>query len=87
MKQTDDAHVAFPGLAVVEVATADDETAFTVQELLAAQCAVAPADRTDPGARRTRPAAVALPGHPPGSRSVATAPTRGLPRAGRRDGS
>lgn len=30
-----DAHVPEPGLAVVEVAAADDETAVAVQELLA----------------------------------------------------
>jgi hypothetical protein len=45
----------WPGLAVVEVAAADDETAFAVQELLAARCAIAPADRTrepgEPGVR------------------------------------
>jgi hypothetical protein len=34
MRQINDAHVARPGLAVVEVAAADDETAFAVQELL-----------------------------------------------------
>ncbi|WP_405535192.1 DUF6207 family protein [Streptomyces sp. NBC_00075] len=51
MRQINEAHVAVPGLAVVEVAAADDETAFAIQELLAARCAVAPADRTtrDPG--------------------------------------
>jgi len=48
--------VAEPGLAVVEVAAADDETAFAIQELLAARCAIAPADRTtrvpgEPGVR------------------------------------
>jgi hypothetical protein len=56
MRQINDAHVAVAGLAVVEVAAADDETAFAVQELLAARCAVAPADRTarepgEPGVR------------------------------------
>ncbi|MBC9729304.1 DUF6207 family protein [Streptomyces sp. TRM68367] len=56
MRQINDAHVAVPGLAVVEVAAADDETAFAVQELLAGQCAIAPADRTtrepdEPGVR------------------------------------
>ncbi|WP_302186066.1 DUF6207 family protein [Streptomyces sp. AC550_RSS872] len=35
-RQIIDAHVAQPGLAVVEVAAADDETAFAIQELLAA---------------------------------------------------
>jgi hypothetical protein len=37
MSQINDAHVARPGLAVVEVAAADDETAFAVQEMLAAR--------------------------------------------------
>jgi hypothetical protein len=51
MREINEAHVALPGLAVVEVAAADDETAFAIQELLAARCAVAPADRTarEPG--------------------------------------
>ncbi|MCX4404362.1 DUF6207 family protein [Streptomyces sp. NBC_01764] len=40
MGQIHDAHVAVAGLAVVEVAAADDETAFAVQELLAARCAI-----------------------------------------------
>lgn len=48
--------MARPGLAVVEVAALDDATAFAVQELLAAQCAVAAAERTvhepgEPGVR------------------------------------
>ncbi|MEV5922364.1 DUF6207 family protein [Streptomyces pseudogriseolus] len=53
MKPINDGHVAKPGLAVVEVAAADDETAFAVQELLATRCAIAPADRTthEPGVR------------------------------------
>lgn len=56
MKPINEAHVAEPGLAVVEVAASDDETAFAVQELLAARCAIAPADRTtrepgEPGVR------------------------------------
>ncbi|MEU6184192.1 DUF6207 family protein [Streptomyces coeruleorubidus] len=56
MREITDAHVAEPGLAVVEVAAADDETALAVQELLAARCAIAPADRTtrepgEPGVR------------------------------------
>ncbi|MGW4138863.1 DUF6207 family protein [Streptomyces mirabilis] len=56
MRQINDAHVAVPGLAVVEVAATDDETAFAVQELLAARCAIAPADGTtrepgEPGVR------------------------------------
>ncbi|MFE4424772.1 DUF6207 family protein [Streptomyces sp. NPDC056817] len=56
MRQINHAHMAVPGLAVVEVAAADDETAFAVQELLAAGCAAAPAERTsrepdEPGVR------------------------------------
>ncbi|MFD4540788.1 DUF6207 family protein [Streptomyces bauhiniae] len=56
MKPINEAHVAESGLAVVEVAAADDETAFAVQELLAARYAIAPADRTvrgpgEPGVR------------------------------------
>ncbi|MEU9575330.1 DUF6207 family protein [Streptomyces massasporeus] len=43
---------------MVEVAAADGQTAFRVQDLLAAQCAIAPADRTtrepgEPGVTRT----------------------------------
>jgi len=51
MREITDAHVAEPGLAVVEVAAADDATALAVQELLAARCAIAPANRTvrEPG--------------------------------------
>ncbi|WP_234314547.1 DUF6207 family protein [Streptomyces sp. NRRL F-5135] len=57
VRQINDAHGAVPGLAVVEVAAADDETALAVQKLLAARCAIAPADRTtrepgEPGVRR-----------------------------------
>ncbi|MEU0427673.1 DUF6207 family protein [Streptomyces canus] len=53
MREILDAHVAEPGLAVVEVAAADDETALAVRELLAARCAIAPAHRTtrEPGVR------------------------------------
>ena len=56
MKPINDGHVAKPGLAVVEVAAADDETAFAVPELLATRWAIAPADRTthepgEPGVR------------------------------------
>jgi len=51
MRPINDAHVAEPGLAVVEVAADDDRTAFAIQELLAARWATAPADRTvrEPG--------------------------------------
>ncbi|MFI8529966.1 DUF6207 family protein [Streptomyces aquilus] len=56
MREINQAHTALPGLAVVEIAAADDTTAFAVQELLAARCAIAPADRTtrepgEPGVR------------------------------------
>jgi hypothetical protein len=56
MRQINESHVAAPGLAVVEVAAADDDSAFAVQELLGARCAIAPADRTtrapgEPGVR------------------------------------
>ncbi|MBQ0891193.1 hypothetical protein KBZ94_40835 [Streptomyces sp. RM72] len=56
MRSISEAHVARPGLAVVEVAALDDATAFAVQELLAAQCAIAAAERTvhepgEPGVR------------------------------------
>jgi hypothetical protein len=56
MRPINEAHVAEPGLAVVEVAAADDETALAVQGLLATRWAIAPADRTthepgEPGVR------------------------------------
>ncbi|MFI8169873.1 DUF6207 family protein [Streptomyces sp. NPDC085931] len=56
MRQINESHVAVPGLAVVEVTAADDDTAFAVQELLAARWAIAPADHTtrapgEPGVR------------------------------------
>ncbi|MGW0572968.1 DUF6207 family protein [Streptomyces tauricus] len=53
MKPINDAHVARPGLAVVDIAAADDATAFALQHLLAAHCAIAPADRItrEPGVR------------------------------------
>ncbi|MFJ3446550.1 DUF6207 family protein [Streptomyces sp. NPDC086081] len=56
MRQINESHVAVPGLAVVEVAAADDDTDFAVQELLGARCAIAPADHTtqapsEPGVR------------------------------------
>ncbi|XDO63717.1 DUF6207 family protein [Streptomyces sp. RLB1-33] len=35
MRQSNDAHVAEPGLAVMEVAAADDQTALALQEVLA----------------------------------------------------
>ncbi|MFF3371344.1 DUF6207 family protein [Streptomyces sp. NPDC002680] len=51
MGPIDEAHAEQPGLAVVEIAACDDQTAFAVQKLLAAQWATATADRTtrDPG--------------------------------------
>ncbi len=50
-------HVAEPGLVVVEVAAADDETAFAFQEALAARWVTAAADRTtrEAGAPGVRP--------------------------------
>ncbi|WP_341870723.1 DUF6207 family protein [Streptomyces aquilus] len=39
MPYINQAHTALPGLAVVEIAAADDTTAFAIQELLAARCA------------------------------------------------
>ncbi|MFK0024696.1 DUF6207 family protein [Streptomyces sp. NPDC090798] len=53
MRQINDVHVAEPGLAVVEVAAADDQTAFALQEVLATRWATATADRTTrvPGVR------------------------------------
>lgn len=51
MEPINNTHVARPGLAVVDIAAADDATAFAVQEALAARWATALADRTtrDPG--------------------------------------
>ncbi|MFH9016121.1 DUF6207 family protein [Streptomyces sp. NPDC017943] len=56
MKPINEAHVAQPGLAVVDVAACDERTAFAVQELLAGRWATATADRTtrvpgEPGVR------------------------------------
>ncbi|MEU1084339.1 DUF6207 family protein [Streptomyces sp. NPDC005908] len=56
MRPINEAHVAEPGLAVVDVAAADEQTAFAVQKLLASRWAIAPADRTtyepgEPGVR------------------------------------
>jgi hypothetical protein len=56
MKQITEAHVAAPGLVVVDIAAADDETAFVFQEALSARWATATADRTtrtpgEPGVR------------------------------------
>ena len=56
MKQINESQVAVPGLAVMEVAAADDDTAFAVQQLLGARCVIAPADHTtrapgEPGVR------------------------------------
>ncbi|MFD8656646.1 DUF6207 family protein [Streptomyces mirabilis] len=46
MRQINDAHVTEPGLAVVEVAAANDQTAFALQEVLATRWTTATADRT-----------------------------------------
>ncbi|WP_406224143.1 DUF6207 family protein [Streptomyces canus] len=51
MRPIHDTHVEQPGLAVVEVAAADDATVCAVQYRLAANYAIAPGDRTvhEPG--------------------------------------
>ncbi|MGW3865086.1 DUF6207 family protein [Streptomyces sp. NPDC005047] len=57
MRKVVDAHVARPGLAVVEVAAGDDATAYAVQALLAERCAsLAHCDRItrEPGERGVR---------------------------------
>ncbi|MFG2807052.1 DUF6207 family protein [Streptomyces massasporeus] len=56
MNPISEPHVAQPGLAVVDVAACDDQTAFLIQELLAGRWATATADRTtqvpgEPGVR------------------------------------
>ncbi|MEU9787577.1 DUF6207 family protein [Streptomyces phaeochromogenes] len=56
MGTINETHVAEPGLAVVEVIAADDDTAPAVQQLLATRWATATADRTtrepgEPGVR------------------------------------
>lgn len=56
MRPINDTHVAEPGLAVVDIAAADDTTALAIQKLLARWCALAPADQTtrepgEPGVR------------------------------------
>ncbi|KUO04569.1 hypothetical protein AQJ67_10155 [Streptomyces caeruleatus] len=55
-KLISEVQVAEPGLAVVQAAACDDQTAFAIQQLLVAWCAIAPADRTtrepgEPGVR------------------------------------
>ncbi|MET9734491.1 DUF6207 family protein [Streptomyces sp. NPDC006458] len=56
MRPITEAHVAQPGLVVVEIAAADDDTAFAFQDQLAARWATAAAERTtrnpgEPGVR------------------------------------
>ncbi|MFF5861034.1 DUF6207 family protein [Streptomyces sp. NPDC012751] len=56
MKPIREEHVAEPGLVVVDVAAADDATAFALQEALAGRWATATGDRTtrtpgEPGVR------------------------------------
>ncbi|MFE7763070.1 DUF6207 family protein [Streptomyces sp. NPDC057438] len=46
MEPINQAHVALPGLAVVEIAACDNQTALVVQELLATRWATVAADRT-----------------------------------------
>ncbi|MFM9700958.1 DUF6207 family protein [Streptomyces europaeiscabiei] len=57
MGPINEVHVEQPGLAVVEIAACDDQTALVLQELLAARWATATADRTtrDPGQPGVRP--------------------------------
>ncbi|MER7694932.1 DUF6207 family protein [Streptomyces sp. NPDC097610] len=51
MGPINEVHVGEPGLAVVEIAACDDQTALAVQELLSERWATSTADRTtrDPG--------------------------------------
>ncbi|MET8218053.1 DUF6207 family protein [Streptomyces hirsutus] len=51
MKPFNEAHVSEPGLIVVDVAAADEETAIAFQKAIADRWATATADRTtrDPG--------------------------------------
>ncbi|GHE24044.1 DUF6207 family protein [Streptomyces capillispiralis] len=51
MKPIKDAHLSRPGLVVVDIAAADDETALAFQTALAARWATATTDHTtrDPG--------------------------------------
>ncbi|MGW0188189.1 DUF6207 family protein [Streptomyces sp. NPDC003362] len=56
MGPINETHLADPGLLVVEVAAANDETAFAFQDALAARWATATAERTtrepgEPGVR------------------------------------
>jgi hypothetical protein len=46
MEAINDVHVSEPGLVVVDVAAADDETAFTFHTALAAQWATTSVERT-----------------------------------------
>ncbi|WP_247706734.1 DUF6207 family protein [Streptomyces liliiviolaceus] len=56
-----DAHVAEPGLAVVEIAASDDATAFAIQNLLATRWATAAAERTTRAPGEPRRTAALLP--------------------------
>ncbi|CAM5367919.1 putative protein OS=Streptomyces tendae OX=1932 GN=GUR47_38235 PE=4 SV=1 [Streptomyces tendae] len=51
MEAINDVHVSEPGLIVVDIAAADDETAFTFHTALAARWATTSVERTtrDPG--------------------------------------
>ncbi|WP_228978583.1 DUF6207 family protein [Streptomyces sp. DH12] len=51
MRSIVDAHVARPGLAVVEVAAGDDATAYAVQALLVERCAALRLATAPPGSR------------------------------------
>ncbi|MFJ8637312.1 DUF6207 family protein [Streptomyces sp. NPDC093568] len=71
MRSINEARVAEPALAVVEVAAADDVTAFAIQALLAGRCAIAPAERTTRVPGEPGGAAALLPGSSPDTRLVA----------------
>ncbi|MFE0418380.1 DUF6207 family protein [Streptomyces tendae] len=51
MEAINDVHVSEPGLVVIDIAAADDETAFTFHTALAARWATTSVERTtrDPG--------------------------------------
>ncbi|MFE9942022.1 DUF6207 family protein [Streptomyces hirsutus] len=66
MKPIRDEHLAESGLVVVDVAAADNDTAFAFQAALAGRWATATADRTARAPGEARRAAALLPGPAPG---------------------
>ncbi|MFI2415779.1 DUF6207 family protein [Streptomyces sp. NPDC018947] len=73
MEAINDAHVSEPGLVVVDVAAADDETAFAFHAALAAQWATTSVERTtrdagQAGVRLRCYLDLRQPINPPGSR-------------------